>query len=629
MKIYKKTFIIFFIFILKFVRCEIINEYNENLCSLNNTIFYYSEGINNFQNSNDFIKNNFIFLNTQVKLINQEEKIFLSKNCNENLKLIHHKHFQQPLKTIKINNEKKSEPIIISMSSNKENIDSVYLTVESLLNQTIEATNIILTLSIDEFPMKEKELPVLIIKLVKTYLNFKIKWVKENIKEYKQITVVDDYPKDVIIIINDNIKYPEWFINEIYNEYVQYGRQCAIKYTISKENNYLIDIEAFLLKKEFMGNYYEEIIKEIINIYPINQYIVNISYIFSIYLNGYRIHSNNKLEILPYNFTYYPNNEIFDIDYRVKLNEFKRSHNILRKYIYKKYKVTYYEMLDAPIIVTMTTYPAREESVVKMLNHFKRQTLKPDLITLWLSETEYPKDIIPSHLKSFVDEGFVELHWTSANSYGSKRFEVEKLYNNAYVITVDDDFYYPETYIETIYINMILTNKICIYNSHYDDYEGFKFSIKLYGINDSLYVHIYAGLAGFPPYTFPIQIFDKKSIEIRDKYYKTNEEIWILSGLLSNNDKIHSISNILFNFKNYHIENSQNVGLKYINFKKNVIEYMTARMVLENNLSDNFKKLYPKFNVHKIIKKNKKLQKKKKKKKKKNKKKKKKKKKKK
>ena len=94
MKIYKKTFIIFFIFILKFVRCEIINEYNENLCSLNNTIFYYSEGINNFQNSNDFIKNNFIFLNTQVKLINQEEKIFLSKNCNENLKLIHHKHFQ-------------------------------------------------------------------------------------------------------------------------------------------------------------------------------------------------------------------------------------------------------------------------------------------------------------------------------------------------------------------------------------------------------------------------------------------------------------------------------------------------------------------------------------------------------
>ncbi|KAG4102897.1 hypothetical protein H8356DRAFT_1420731 [Neocallimastix lanati (nom. inval.)] len=597
MKKYKFIIFVYFIFIYKIIRCEIINENNENLCSVNNTIFYYMEGINKILNSNDSIKNNFKFSNTNVKFINQEEKIILSKKCHENLNLIHHKPFQKPFKTIKINNEKKSEPIIISMSGNKEKIDTVYITVESLLNQTVEATNIILTLSIDEFPMKEKELPEIIIKLIKTYSNFKIKWIKENIKEYKQITVVDDYPKDVIIIINENIKYPEWFINEIYNEYVQYGRQCAIKYTSSKENDYSIDIYAFLLKKEFMGNYYEEIIKEIINIYPINQYIVNISYIFAIYLNGYRIHCNNKLEILPYNFTNHANNKIFDIDNNDKLNEFKKSHSTLIEYVYKKYKISYYEMLDAPIIVTMTTYPAREESIVKMLKHFRRQTLKPDLITLWLSETEYPKDIIPSHLKPFVDEGYIELHWTSTNSYGSKRFEVQKLYNNAYVITVDDDFYYPETYIETIYINMILTNMICIYNSHYDDYESFKFSIKFDGINDSLYVHIYAGLAGFPPYTFPIQIFNTKSLEIRDKYYKTNEEIWILSGLLSNNDKIHSISNIFFNFKNYHIENSQNVGLKYINFKKDVIEYMTARMVLENKLVDKFKKLYPKFNI--------------------------------
>jgi len=572
MKIFKFLFFVLLI-IYKIGKCEIINKNNKNLCFLNNTTFYYSESINH---QND-------------------------------LKLIHHKYFQKPLKTIKINKNKRKESIIISMSCNKEKIDMIYKSIENLLNQTLKATYIILTLSIDEFPTKEKELPNSIIDLSKTFLKFKIKWIKNNINDYKKITVLDDYPKDVIIIVNEEIKYPEWFINEIYNEYVQYDRQCAIKYTISKENDYSIDTDALLLKKEFMGKYYDEFIKEIIGLYPANQYITYLSYVFAIYLNGYRIRRNHKLEMLPLNIFNNTSNSTLNNNFSNKLYEFNECFEVLKKEIYKRYKISYFEMLDAPIIVTMTTYPAREESAVIMLEHFKKQTLKPDLITVWLSETEYPKDIIPSHLKRFVDEGYIELHWTPLNTYGSKRFEVMKLFNNAFVISVDDDFYYPESYVETLYSNMILTNKICIYNSDYDEFKKYKLETKRSGKNDSLYVHIYSGLIGFPPFTFPIQIFDERYLKIRDKYYVTHEEIWIFSGLLENDEKIHSIDDIEFNFNKYFIENSQNIGLYKIHSKHHVTEYMIARMVSKFNLIEKFKKLHPEFNVYNNIKYHKKL----------------------
>ncbi|KAG4095517.1 hypothetical protein H8356DRAFT_1293004 [Neocallimastix lanati (nom. inval.)] len=589
---------IFFLFVLyinfyKIGKCEIINENNKNLCFLNNTNFYYSESIS-------FTKNNPFFLNTQKECVNQIDKEFVFEERQNNLELIHHKYFQNPLKTIKIDKKKNNESIIISMSSNRKKIDTIYKSVENLLNQTLNATYIILTLSVDDFPKKDEELPNSLIELTKTFLNFKIKWIKNNINDYKRITVVDDYPEDVIIIVNEEIKYPKWFINEIYSEYVQYGRQCAIKYTISKENDYSIDIDALLLKKEFMGKYYEEFIKEIIGLYPENQYIAYLSYVFAIYLNGYRIRKNHKLEMLSFNYFNNTNNLKLNNDFSNKLYKFNECFEVLKNDIYKRYKISYFEMLDAPIVVTMTTYPAREESVVIMLEHFKKQTLKPDLITVWLSETEYPKNITPSHLKPFVDEGFIELHWTPLNTYGSKRFEVMKLYNNAFVISVDDDFYYPELYIETLYINMILTNKICIYNSDYNYFKGYKLEKKNSGKNDSLYVNVFAGLIGFPPFTFPIQIFDKKYLNIRNKYYLTNEEIWIFSGLLENEEKIHSIDGINFNFN--FIENSQNIALYKINLKHHVLEYMTSRMVIELNLVEKFKKLHPEFNVYRNIK---------------------------
>ena len=417
MKIIKFSLYVLFCTIYKIGKSEIINKNIKDFCFLNNTIFSYLETF-------DISKNISLSSYTHKEYTNQNEKEFFFEKGKNNLKLIHHKYFQKPLKTISINKEKNNESIIISMSSNKEKIDSIYISNENLMNQTLNATYIILTLSSDEFPKKEEELPNSLIELTKFHLNFKIKWIKNNINDYKRITVLDDYPEDIIIIVNEEIKYPNWFINELYNEYIQYDRQCAIKYSISKENDYSIDIDALLLKKEFIGQYYEEFIKEIIGLYPSNQYISYLSYVFAIYLNGNRIHRNHKLEMLPLNFFNNTNNSMLNIEFSNKLNKFNKLFENLKKYLYKRYKISYFEILYAPVIVTMTTYPSVEKSIVIMLEHFKRQTLKPDLITVWLSETKYPKDIIPAHLKPFVEEGYIELHWIPTNTNTYKRYEI-------------------------------------------------------------------------------------------------------------------------------------------------------------------------------------------------------------
>jgi len=115
---------------------------------------------------------------------------------------------------------------------------------------------------------------------------------------------------------------------------------------------------------------------------------------------------------------------MLNIEFSNKLNKFNKLFENLKKYLYKRYKISYFEILYAPVIVTMTTYPSVEKSIVIMLEHFKRQTLKPDLITVWLSETKYPKDIIPAHLKPFVEEGYIELHWIPTNTNTYKRYEI-------------------------------------------------------------------------------------------------------------------------------------------------------------------------------------------------------------
>lgn len=115
---------------------------------------------------------------------------------------------------------KNGKKIIVSMTSWKKRIQYVSKTIYMMERQSLVPDKIILNLSTDEFPNKEKELPNDLVMLSETLDNFEIYWVKSNTRAFKKfiptlgrffeencwiLTVDDDYyyNKDYISMMVD------------------------------------------------------------------------------------------------------------------------------------------------------------------------------------------------------------------------------------------------------------------------------------------------------------------------------------------------------------------------------------------------------------------------------------------
>lgn len=134
-----------------------------------------------------------------------------------------------------INAEKKVETefstkyfpeIVVSLTSYPKRINTVYKTIETLLKQTVKPNKIILWLAIDEFPDKEKNLPLDLLSLKSDLFN--IKWC-DNIRSYKKlIPSLELYPDSIIITVDDDLLFNENMIKNLLIGYREkpYCIQC-------------------------------------------------------------------------------------------------------------------------------------------------------------------------------------------------------------------------------------------------------------------------------------------------------------------------------------------------------------------------------------------------------------------
>lgn len=151
-----------------------------------------------------------------------------------------------------------NERIIVSMTSWKKRIENVEIVVASILNNTIQPYKIICNLSIDEFPLKEKELPSGLLDLESNGV-FEINWVKENTKAFKKfIPLFKKYPNDVIITIDDDFIYPSDMIEFFYAQHLK------TPHIPLSGNTIVIDYANFhcgcasLVKAEYYGKYIDK-----------------------------------------------------------------------------------------------------------------------------------------------------------------------------------------------------------------------------------------------------------------------------------------------------------------------------------------------------------------------------------
>ena len=113
----------------------------------------------------------------------------------------------------------KIDNLIISLTSFPERINKVNQTIETLLNQSLNAAKVILWLAEEQFPNKEKDLPQQLLDLIPRGLE--IDWC-EDIKSYKKlIPAIKKYPDSIIVTADDDLIYKNDWLEQLYNAYIQ------------------------------------------------------------------------------------------------------------------------------------------------------------------------------------------------------------------------------------------------------------------------------------------------------------------------------------------------------------------------------------------------------------------------
>ncbi len=103
--------------------------------------------------------------------------------------------------------------------------------------------------------------------------------------------------------------------------------------------------------------------------------------------------------------------------------------------------------LPGTLIVSMTSYPARFEALQLTLKCLMNQTVRPDLIILWVAGEEM--SLIPESLKRLQGAEFIIRGCDDFRSY-NKLVHALREYPHAFVITVDDDVMYELDCIERL-----------------------------------------------------------------------------------------------------------------------------------------------------------------------------------
>jgi len=129
-----------------------------------------------------------------------------------------------PSKKIGIDVKKKEErKIIISLTTIPKRIDSVWITIESLLRQNYKPDKIILWLAENEFT--GVELPEKLQRQIKRGISIRF---CEDLKSYKKFYfAMREYPDSYVVTVDDDMIYAENMLKKMLKEY-KYHKRCVI-----------------------------------------------------------------------------------------------------------------------------------------------------------------------------------------------------------------------------------------------------------------------------------------------------------------------------------------------------------------------------------------------------------------
>ena len=228
------------------------------------------------------------------------------------------------------------------------------------------------------------------------------------------------------------------------------------------------------------------------------------------------------------------------------------------------------------IIVSLTTYPGRINTVHQTIETLLNQSLKADKVILWLAEEQFEnkEDDLPKELLDLKEKGLTIDWYHDIKSY-KKLIPALKKYPEAIIVTADDDLFYHKDLLKRLY-DSYLENPECIHCHRitrlYKLNGVMKIVSRLYYLDETgnyfeklclpnAFNKLSSGAGTlFPPHCF------YKDVEDEDKFMSlapTSDDLWFyLMGLL-NGYKVKVVKNNIYQLS--YVPGTQEEGLFLIN----------------------------------------------------------------
>lgn len=229
---------------------------------------------------------------------------------------------------------------------------------------------------------------------------------------------------------------------------------------------------------------------------------------------------------------------------------------------------------NSNVIISLTSYPARIDTIHLTIMTLLNQTMKPRKVMLWLAKEQFPngeKDL-PQKLLKLKEKGLT-INFCDDLKPHKKYYYTMKENFDSYVITVDDDILYPENLVELL---METSDKypdtvVCTWGHEFvpdengDVYSADKWEFSRDGTCPS-YSLIPTGVGGvlYPPYCLSEEVFNKDAIK---ECCLNADDLWLKAMALLNYKKsvrVNRPAKVYFS-----IFKTQKTGLFYSNALEN------------------------------------------------------------
>lgn len=195
------------------------------------------------------------------------------------------------------------------------------------------------------------------------------------------------------------------------------------------------------------------------------------------------------------------------------------------------------------MIVSLTSFPPRMNTLHLCLQSLLLQDMKPDKIIVWLSTDEFKGIDIPEKVLNLKKYG-VEIRFCEDLKPHKKYFYCCQEYPDACVITVDDDICYNQNLVADLY-NAHLKNpkEVICTRAHKMRMEGnillpyneWDYETQDTGQKSHLLMSTGVGGVLYPPHCLPAEAFDKEAII---KYCLNADDVWLKAMEILNGTKV-------------------------------------------------------------------------------------------